>query len=314
MKTKKTLFVILSVVILLSMSVSFATAQGPLPDDPQDDDVIVSNVESSLMNDNFPVQGRLTNAAGNPVPDGQYDFVVKIYDVATLGTALCTNTLNNQSVTNGLFNLSVDACTAADITGDALYLGIAVQGDPEMTPRQQLYPVPYAIVADRLEPGSVIQGANSYLFVPGTGIVKDKGSDSTRWDMSNATALIYRGTTAGAKYVYLPITIPAVLYGQAVRVTNVRVYYNCETANNFITSTYMVKMTDADTALALLNDSTDLNATTASYHDFATLSTDDANLLSSTQGFLAIRFYITFANDTEFVRITGVRLTLDHTP
>jgi hypothetical protein len=308
MKTKKTLFVILSVVVLLAMSVSFATAQGPLPDD---DDIMVRDVSASLMTGSFPIQGRLTNAAGNPVADGNYDFVTSLYDVSSGGVALCSDPDANQTVTNGLFNLVVDGCSAY-VTGGTRYVGIKVEGDAEMIDRQRIYPVPYAMVANNVEAGAAIQGANSYLFIPGTAIVKDLSTDSTRWNMANATATVYSGNAGGgSRYVFLPITIPAVLYGQNVTIANIRVYYKV-TGTAYISNATLVKQTDADTAVTVANEATDYSSTTATYFDIAPDVAE--NTLTNTEGFVAMRFYFTYTNDTDYVQLAGVRLTLDHTP
>jgi len=49
-------------------------------------------------------------------------------------------------------------CSASDIDGKQLYLGIQVGSDPEMTDRQAIYPVPYAF---SLRPGAQISGTLS---------------------------------------------------------------------------------------------------------------------------------------------------------
>jgi hypothetical protein len=58
-------------------------------------------------------------------------------------------------MTNGLFNVTVTGCTDTDIDGEQLYLGIQVDADAEMTPRQPIYAVPYA---RSLRPGADIRG------------------------------------------------------------------------------------------------------------------------------------------------------------
>jgi hypothetical protein len=56
----------------------------------------------------------------------------------------------------------MDWCTSEDIDGRRLYLGIEVEGDDEMTPREPIYPVPYAF---SLRPGAVISGSTSAAIV-----------------------------------------------------------------------------------------------------------------------------------------------------
>jgi len=309
MKTKKTLFVVLSVIVLLAMSVSFATAQGPLPDDPNGDDVVVTDVSSSAMSDSFTIQGRLTNAAGNPL-EGSYSVRFNIYDASSGGTLLCGDT-DTVTVTNGLFNFSMQYCTDADLTGDPIYLGIKVGTDDEMTPRTAINPVPYARRAENLVAGAAIQGADSYLFVPAAHLIKNMSGDTTRWDVDYTEVEIFRGATAGGKTVMVPITIPAVLYGQNVRISAMRVYYKVA-GTAYISATRLYKATDVDSHETLINDGTDRTSTTASAYSL----TPDAlyDDLSSTAGILMAEFSLSFSNDTDAVTIAGIRLTLDHTP
>ena len=99
------------------------------------------------------IQGKLTNAAGNPLT-GSYSIVFSLYEVDTGGTAICSDT-NTVSVTNGLFNSYIDNCYT-DVTGQKVWLGIKVGADAEMTPRQVIFPVAYAV---SLVPGAEIRGS-----------------------------------------------------------------------------------------------------------------------------------------------------------
>jgi hypothetical protein len=286
--------------LVFALAVGVILAQGP----ESEDDVSAGEVEPAAVSGVVPIQGRLTDASGNPL-DGNYSVTASIYDVSTGGTALCTDA-DTVAVDNGLFNMDMHGCTASDIDGEQLYLGIQVGSDPEMTPRQPFYPVPYAWT---VKPGAIIRGGTTYLFTPGSAFVRENSSDSTRWDLSGAAARIYRGANAGIKYIRIPITIPSVLYGRDVRVTHVRVYYQCENgANNYISRTTLFKMTDADSAEILVDDTTDRTSNSATNYSLVTDS--NYNTLSSSQGSLALLFQLDFANDTEYVQIGGVRLNL----
>jgi hypothetical protein len=100
-------------------------------------------------------QGRLFDTAGNPVTGTSATFVFSIYSVATGGTAIWTET-QTISLDAGFFSAElgevtpIPAGTFADAAGRAqnLYLGIKVNADSELTPRQPLSSVPYALVAD----------------------------------------------------------------------------------------------------------------------------------------------------------------------
>ena len=103
----------------------------------------------------IPIQGRLTNAAGLPL-NGTYTMTFRLYEVDTGGVAICAD-VRPVNVVNGLFSDYMDHCYD-DINGQKLWLGVQVEGDPEMTPRQVIFPVPYAL---SLAPGAVISTAGS---------------------------------------------------------------------------------------------------------------------------------------------------------
>jgi hypothetical protein len=102
----------------------------------------------------IPVQGRLTDASGNPL-DGNYNVTFRLYNVLSGGTELCHDT-NAVEVNQGLFNSEIWGTCPGTITGDQLYLGIEVGSDGEMSPRQPIYAVPYAW---SLRPGAVISAS-----------------------------------------------------------------------------------------------------------------------------------------------------------
>jgi len=126
----------------------------------------------SLMN----YQGVLSDpTTGDPVPDGDYDIRFALYGVASGGTALWTET-QTVTVETGLFNVllgSVNPLSPDDFTG-ATYLGVKVGADAEMTPRQQVVSVPYAIHAQQasgLASGTTVSGtsASAILTVVNSG-------------------------------------------------------------------------------------------------------------------------------------------------
>jgi hypothetical protein len=159
--------------------------------------------------------------------------------------------------------------------------------------------------------GSIESKADSYVFVPGTALVKELNADTTRWDMSRGGWVqVWRGSTAGTKNIFFPITLPGVLYGQAVKIETITVYYKCENgSHNYISTTGLYKQTDADSYVTLISDSTNHTSNTATSY---TLTPTANNVLSSTQGILGLYLTLTFANDTEYVQIGGVRIQLGH--
>ena len=143
--------------LLLSLAVGMTQAQGQEPDGDQ------SLEEASAVHAALPIQGQLTDDSGKPL-DGNFSIKASIYDTSSGGTALCEDT-DPITVDNGLFNMYLDGssgCTASDIDGKQLYLGITVNSDAEMVPRQGIYPVPYAM---SLRPGAIIRDTtNTILF------------------------------------------------------------------------------------------------------------------------------------------------------
>jgi hypothetical protein len=92
-------------------------------------------------------QGRLFDAKGNPVGD-TLDVTFSLYDAAQGGAALWTET-HSVAFDAGYFSveLGADKAFSGVFDGSALYLGITVGGDAEMTPRARVGSVPYALLA-----------------------------------------------------------------------------------------------------------------------------------------------------------------------
>ena len=144
--------------------------------------------------------------------------------------------------------------------------------------------------------------------------MKDQSSDPTRWDLSDATARIFSGGSPlpATRHIRIPITLPSVLYGQPVRVTGITVYYKCmNSAQAYIAETELYKQLDADSSVPLINDTVHRTSGTATSYSLATDSAN--NILSSSQGIVSLRIGIFFNDDTNYVQIGGVRVTLDHT-
>ncbi|MGD9101700.1 MAG: hypothetical protein PVF45_14560 [Anaerolineae bacterium] len=105
-------------------------------------------------------QGRLTDlSTGEAVADDTYTMVFGLYDVASGGSPLWTET-KDVAVQGGLFSTALGDTTALDagiFNGQALWLGITVGTDAEATPRQQVLPVAYAL---SLVPGATISATS----------------------------------------------------------------------------------------------------------------------------------------------------------
>ena len=107
-------------------------------------------------------QSVLTDASGNPVADGSQDITFKIYNVSTGGTALWTET-QTVTTTNGVFSAvlgSVSALTGVSFS-QSLWLGIAVGGGAELSPRIELTGTPYSLIAKAVDTGAAVKSINS---------------------------------------------------------------------------------------------------------------------------------------------------------
>lgn len=91
-------------------------------------------------------QGLLTQPNGTPVADGNYALTVSLYDVASGGSALWTESHATVAVVQGGFNVILGSVTPLAIAFDRpLWLGLQVGADPEMSPRVALASSPYAL-------------------------------------------------------------------------------------------------------------------------------------------------------------------------
>jgi hypothetical protein len=113
----------------------------------------------AIMDDGFWYQGQLTDGDGNPLANTDVNVTFRLYDVSVGGVPLDTNLVAVNTDSNGLFNEEVDFNNPDLFDGRALYLGLQVDGEAsEMTPRQYLRVVPYAM---SIRPGAVISTGSS---------------------------------------------------------------------------------------------------------------------------------------------------------
>jgi hypothetical protein len=115
----------------------------------------------AAINPQISFQGKLTNTDGTNVSDGNYSIRFRIYSDPTADTGACVSTCKweetqgSVAVSGGLFNVNLGSGTAlpgsVDFNASALYLGIKVGSDSEMTPRVRLTAAPYAFNSDMLD-------------------------------------------------------------------------------------------------------------------------------------------------------------------
>ena len=94
-------------------------------------------------------QGLLTAPSGDPVADGTYTLVIRLFDAESGGTQVYEEQ-QTVSVTSGLFNIyigSVESLASIDFD-QQLWLETGLSGQVPFTPRTRLAVVPYAIRAE----------------------------------------------------------------------------------------------------------------------------------------------------------------------
>lgn len=176
-------------------------------------------------------------------------------------------------------------------------------------------------VALRADGSGIIQStAVSRIFVPGTEAVPHSDSRNDLEFRYYGRGLVeVRKTSAGSgvEKILIPVAIPAVLYGQPVRVYDFRVHYGVSSATSAITATYLYRQSVTpssptwwpgySTVITHTVPHTSTNFTY--YHMYCTapecrLGADDS--------ILAVELDLYFASTSDVFAIGGVRLTLEH--
>lgn len=98
------------------------------------------------QNSTLSVQGVLRKSDGAAVPDGQYSLTFRLWDAATNGTAVHTETQSSVQVTGGIYSTLLGTTTAMTAPFDKpYYLGVTVGAGQELIPRAQLSSAPYTL-------------------------------------------------------------------------------------------------------------------------------------------------------------------------
>ncbi|MBU1888400.1 MAG: hypothetical protein KKB46_04310, partial [Candidatus Omnitrophica bacterium] len=176
-------------------------------------------------------QGKLTDAEDTPVT-GDVSITIRIYDAESGGAALWTET-QTVTVTKGVFNMLLGESEALDSLdfNDPYWYSVEVEDDGEMTPRQRLTTIAYAINADKLDgydaadflmtiPGgemSITGGANEDITLDPTGlgdIVMNIDSTSGDFKITDGTTnWILVDSETGNVTIAKDLTVNGTIYG-----------------------------------------------------------------------------------------------------
>ncbi|MCL6518795.1 MAG: hypothetical protein K6T99_03105 [Armatimonadetes bacterium] len=167
-----------------------------------------SSVTAQTVPNAISYQGKLTDSAGQIVPDGDYQIQFKLYSEESGGTAFWTSTKKTVRTSGGVFTTEIEPITPADIAGhEDIWLEIAV-GDPgvALSPRIKLYSTPFSIRAgDLVLPYSgSASSANAVLSVTNSGTgPAAQFSVSNPANSSPALTISTSGTGPAAKFLGL---------------------------------------------------------------------------------------------------------------
>ena len=151
---------------------------------------------------------------------------------------------------------------------------------------------------------------DSYLFVPGTAAVLYPSSGCTLWTQIHGSARL-ECSTAGTKHIYIPVTVPGILFGQTVSVNSVRVHYDLDSSGSYIDRTVLYKQTAAGQSVTIFDDGTNRTSTSPTSYS---LNAVDNNALGLYDGVLNLYLMIYHDGDIGHdVNVGGLRMRLQHT-
>ncbi len=107
----------------------------------------------------FNYQGLLRNPDGT-LRSGNFAIDMIIYDQAVGGNELGAGSWPVVPVQDGLFNVVMENTGAIFTANAPVYVGIKVNGEPELIPRQRIHPVPWAQAATALTPNASASNLN----------------------------------------------------------------------------------------------------------------------------------------------------------
>jgi len=175
-------------------------------------------------------QGYLTDNSNIAVTDGSYSVAFNLYTSASGGSALWTET---QSVTTsgGVFTATLGSTTPITLNFDQqYYLGIAISGGSELSPRVALTPSAYSFIAKNIEDNAVtsskiVDGAIVSADLASNAITSDKITDGAIANADLAadavtSAKISDGTVTSADITDATLSAGDINTGQVVKSLN----------------------------------------------------------------------------------------------
>ncbi|MBN2464050.1 hypothetical protein JXD38_00295 [candidate division WOR-3 bacterium] len=120
------------------------------------------SVESIVIPQMLSYQGKLTDTLGVPVSDTSYQVTFRFYTAPTGGTSFWSETQTVQTQ-GGLFSVLLGSVAQIESvpSSGSLYLGMAVAGGTELSPRLRLVGSTYSYLAARSANADLLQGKDT---------------------------------------------------------------------------------------------------------------------------------------------------------
>lgn len=119
---------------------------------------------AAATNPTFNYQGDLRNPDGNQAPNGEYTLNLRFYDAVIGGNKLHEEIKSKVAVRDGRFSVVLGDTVPLPpnlFATSPRYLGISVNGEQEMLPRQQIRPVPWALQANNAKVAELANNATN---------------------------------------------------------------------------------------------------------------------------------------------------------
>ncbi|MGD8921777.1 MAG: hypothetical protein PVH24_00895 [Candidatus Zixiibacteriota bacterium] len=151
-------------------------------------------------------QAKLTNTDGTTVSDGTYDLSFAIYDAASAGNVVWSETQTGVNVSDGLFSVilgSVNPINNAVFDGPQRYLEVTVNGEA-ISPRTQITSVAYAQRIATLDGATGGEITGDLTIYPALGIFT-MGNVKSPELAGAAKIVLSAGASTGSISLYEPV-------------------------------------------------------------------------------------------------------------
>ncbi|MFY8010879.1 MAG: hypothetical protein ACOVRG_02770 [Saprospiraceae bacterium] len=185
----------------------------------------ISNLYSQLS---LSIQGSIQNSSGVALPDGQYELIFNIYDVATGGQAVWTEIQPQVEIIGGLYSSILGLITPLTASSTAFnftkpyYLGVTLKGKQEISPRSELSASAYSLSVSGKSNELPSQGS------VGIGTLNPSSESQLHVQKTNGTAriLVEGRDTARLKFKADADSASISFYGGKVYISNYNIIFD----------------------------------------------------------------------------------------